>query len=390
MVGVGHAATHWIAAIVYLLLPFLAESFDFSYAQAGSLIAVFHISSVCANLGSGVLVDVTGKRLTYQLISLLCGAAALALFAGANSFWSLAVLIAIIGAMNNLWHPAAISLLSTLYPKSRGYALSLHALGANLGDAAAPMIVGLALTWLAWPVASSLAAIPVVGVAALLYFVVAPAERRTRQLSSAEGGGQPIAAYFTGLARMTKDTVVMRLCLMAGFRTMTQVGLLTFLPLYFAHGLGLGPAAMGAALTLLQVGGFIASPLAGAWSDRIGRRPVVFAGLGLSTIVIFALALIDDEIVFIATVAVLGFVLFAVRPVVHGWMMDLTPPNMAGTGISLMFGIQAALGAAMPVIGGVIADQFGLNSVFYLLAGTILAANLMVLTLPAGTRAREA
>ena len=70
--------------------------------------------------------------------------------------------------------------------------------------------------------------------------------------------------------------------------------------------------------------------------------------------------------------------------------MDLTPPNMAGTGISLMFGMQAALGATMPVIGGLMADHYGLSSVFYLLAGTILAANLMVLTLPAGARIREA
>ena len=46
-----------------------------------------------------------------------------------------------------------------------------------------------------------------------------------------------------------------------------------------------------------------------------------------------------------------------------------------------MFGVQAGLSALAPLIGGVIADHYGLGSVFYFLAAIMLAANLAVVTL---------
>jgi MFS family permease len=86
---------------------------------------------------------------------------------------------------------------------------------------------------------------------------------------------------------------------------------------------------MGVAMMAMQMGGLVAAPLAGAWSDRIGRRPVVLSGLTVTTIVIAIITLIQNEVVLVATISVLGFALFAVRPVVHSWMMDLVPASLS-------------------------------------------------------------
>jgi MFS family permease len=146
---------------------------------------------------------------------------------------------------------------------------------------------------------------------------------------------------------------------------------------------------MGAAMMMLQLGGVVAGPVAGAVSDRIGRRPVVLAGLSVSTVIIVALTFVDNELVYVAGVSLLGFALFAVRPVVHSWMMDLTPPGMAGSATSLMFGTQSLFSVLMPVLGGIVADRFGLTAVFYLLAATVLVSNTLVYLLPRGeVRAR--
>ena len=139
---------------------------------------------------------------------------------------------------------------------------------------------------------------------------------------------------------------------------------------------------MGVAMMAMQMGGLVAAPLAGAWSDRIGRRPVVLSGLTVTTIVIAAITLIQNYVVLVATISVLGFALFAVRPVVHSWMMDLVPASLSGSATSLLFGTQALLSAAVPPIGGLIADAYGLSAVFYLLAGTMLVANFLVYLLP--------
>jgi MFS family permease len=116
---------------------------------------------------------------------------------------------------------------------------------------------------------------------------------------------------------------------------------------------------------------------------------VVLAGLTTTTVTIIALTVIQQELLFIAGVSVLGFALFAVRPVVHSWLLDLTPPRYAGSATSLMFGTQAILSAAVPIIGGLIADSYGLAAVFYLLAGTMIVANVLVYLLPSETAARE-
>ena len=142
LVASGHGGTHWIAATFYLLLPFITRDLGLSYAEAGMLVAVFHLSAFAANFASGLVVDVTGKRVVYQVASLAVGAAALLGCGGAQSLLWLFPMVVLIGATNNLWHPPAISFLSEHFPRQRGHALSIHALGANVGDALAPFVSG--------------------------------------------------------------------------------------------------------------------------------------------------------------------------------------------------------------------------------------------------------
>ena len=65
--------------------------------------------------------------------------------------------------------------------------------------------------------------------------------------------------------------------------------------------------------------------------------------------------------------------------------MDLTPAHLGGSATSVMFGFQSTLSILAPVVGGLIADAWGLSAVFYMLAGTVLIANLLVFLLPKET-----
>ncbi|MBL6952427.1 MAG: MFS transporter [Alphaproteobacteria bacterium] len=390
LVGMGHGATHWLLGTFYLLLPFIARQLDLSYTEAGLLVSAVHASAFATNLVSGMVVDVTGRRVPILVASLCIGALAMSGFGVAGGVLGLLPLVVLIGCTNNLWHPAAISYLSRRFPEQRGYALSIHALGANSGDALAPLAIGALLLWLSWPQAAMAAAVPTLAVALLLFASLPRQSIVQRQdgqkpaggRHSGTGEGMSMAAYWRGLAALIRDRAVLSLCLVAALRTMTQAGLLAFLPLYLSNSLGAGPLLLGAALAAMQLGGVLAAPIAGAWSDRIGRRPIILAGLSASTVVIASLAAIGHTGTFIAGISVLGFVLFAVRPVIHSWLMDLTPPNLGGSATSLMFGSQALLATAAPILGGIIADTWDLAAVFYFLAGSLLAANLALVLLP--------
>ena len=198
-----------------------------------------------------------------------------------------------------------------------------------------------------------------------------------------------MAEYLAGVKTMIVRPVIAGLCLVAALRAVAQVGLTLFLPVYLVNDLGFDPLKTGLVMTCLFIGGIIAAPIMGVVSDRIGRRPVVMAGVGASTVGIVALTLIKDTTIFVAAVSMLGFILFAIRPTLHSWMMDLTPPAMHGSATSALFGTQSGLSLIIPILGGYIADLYGVGAVFYMLAATMLVANVLVAMLPEAEKIAE-
>lgn len=161
LVGLGHAGTHWIIGSIYVLLPFIQRDLQLSYTAIGALFTIFHLSAFVANFASGLLVDVTGRRVVLMMASLSLGAVAFMACGWAVEMSFLMAMMTLIGATNNLWHPPAISFLSRLYPNSRGYALSIHAFGASFGDIVAPLAMGVLLLGLTWQSTAKISALPV-------------------------------------------------------------------------------------------------------------------------------------------------------------------------------------------------------------------------------------
>ena len=379
LVSLGHGTTHWIAAFFYLLLPFLGSDLGLSYTDTGFLVSVFHLSSLAANLGSGLAVDISGRRILFQIISLWVGGGALLAFGFTDQFVLLTGLVVLLGASNNLWHPAAIVYLSERYPENRGYVLSIHALCANLGDTLAPPVAGALLTILTWQQTSFTGALPVFLVVLVLSITLLHKDRETEPDRKAPTS---FREYASSVKNIFKNRVIVGLCLASGCRNVAQNGLYLFLPLYLINELRTGAILMGLVMMALQVGGLVAAPIAGTWSDKVGRQPVILWGLALSAGVIALIASLHGDLAIIAVVALAGFFLFAIRPVVHSWLMDLSPPGYFGSSTSILFGTQAVMTAAVMPIGGMIADRYGLAMVFYFLAGITLIASLIVFLLP--------
>jgi predicted MFS family arabinose efflux permease len=385
MLSLGHGATHWIIGTLYILLPLIKDSLGLSYAEAGLFLSVYHVSSFAANFATGLAVDVSGRRVLVMALALLAGAVAMLVFGLSSTYALLCVMIGMMGAANQAWHPGAISYLARRYAQRRGYALSIHAMGANAGDALGPMIAGILLTWMSWGDTALVSAVPSTIMAIVLILALLPTEKPETRAGAAMG----FREYFAGYAALLKDRAVMVLAATAAFRTMAQVGLFAFLPLYIVDVMQKSTVYTGTALMMIQVGGLLASPLAGLWSDRIGRRPIVFGALALSSAVILGLTFVGNATLYVMAISLLGFFLFSIRPVVQSWMMDMVPPGFTGSATSLMFGTQAILGALAPIIGGLIADTYGLIAVFYFLAALMLFANVLVVLIPKGAELRH-
>ncbi len=290
----------------------------------------------------------------------------------------LLVCAAFVGIGNNLWHPTAIPLLAQGFPQRRGLVVSIHAMGGNLGDAIAPLVVGPMLAVLNWREVVVMNVVPGLIGSVLLLVLLGNIEEK----APARAARPDAAGALAGLRMLFANRTVLMLSLGSGVRAMTAMTLLTFLPLFLADQLGYSPAIVGACLFALQGAGFVAAPIAGHLSDRVGRRSIIMSSMVMSAVVLVAMAFAGRSPLFVLFVAFLGFFLFAIRAVLQAWLLDATPSHMGGTSIGILFGAQAAGAAIGPLVGGVLADHYGIIAMFYFLAATIVVANMFIFFTP--------
>lgn len=385
LIALGHAFTHWCPATFYLMLPFIVKELNLSYSQAGFLITIRAAANLLVNIPSGMLVDLIGKRGLLMALALVATGIPYFLVGISHSFFWVALFMAFVGIGNYLWHPAAISTLSERYPDRRGFAIAIHAIGPNIGEGMAPLLVGVLLLYLSWRNVLFLNLIPGIVIAVVLWkFLFGRLQGR-----AASSNGLSLTEYLAGMKTMAQNPSILLLVLVAGMRSMTQQGLHTFLPIYLTHSLGLSSAVAGLYLAVTQTAGMIGTPIAGSLSDRSGRKRVLTAGLASTSVVLCVLAYFQMTWLFVASLAFLGFFLYAVRPVIWAWVLDLGPKELGGSMVSFFSASQSLLSSLSPVICGFIADRWGVVAAFYFLAGTILLANFVVLAIPEVRKATD-
>jgi FSR family fosmidomycin resistance protein-like MFS transporter len=385
LITIGHTLTHWYPSTFYLLLPIIGHELGLSYTATGFIITFQYLASTISNIPSGMFVDTVGKKGLLMALSLFWVGFPYFFMNFTTSYWMLLLCTALVGIGNNLWHPTAIPMLAQRYPEKKGFVLSIHGMGANVGDAIAPLAIGALLVYFSWRQVVVINVIPGLVMSVLIFIFLRNLQMNSKKksaLQQVEKEGQTLKEYFAGLKDLLRNRNMLILSSSSAFRSMTQNALLTFLPLYLAHELGYSPFLVGTGMFLLQAGGFIAAPISGYLSDKIGRKQIVMSSMAMTAIVLILLIFFGKSNLFIYFIAILGFFLYAIRPVLQAWLMEMTPKKMAGTSIGILFGMQSVGSSLSPLIGGILSDAYGLFAAFYFVALTIVLANLLIFFIP--------
>ena len=384
VISLGHALTHWYPGTFYLLLPLIGKELGLSYSEIGSVLSCQYFAGAIANIPGGIFVDSVGRKGLLMAASLFWIGFPYLIMGFTHSYWMILCCATLVGIGNNLWHPSAIPWLANRFPQRKGLVMSIHGMGGNIGDAVAPLVVGALLAVLNWRNVVVINVLPGVLLATFTLLYLGRKQSAEPDEVSLESGAISGMERLRMFGALLKNRALLTLAAGSAFRTMTQGALLTFLPLYLGREMGYSPLWIGACMFALQAGGFIAAPIAGHLSDKIGRRQIIVSSMSMSAVIILLMIFAGGTGWFVMFVSVLGFFLFAVRAVLQAWLLDATPPAMGGTAIGLLFASQAVGQAVGPVSAGMVADHYGLMAAFYFLAGTIVIANLLIFVTPAG------
>lgn len=386
LLSVAHAVNHAFAVLLPLIFLAIIDEFGVGVEAVAFLAAAGAAMSGLVQLSYAEVTRRVSRRRLLGLGGLLFGGgfAAQALATGFGTF-ALANIVARIGGSPQ--HPVGNGLLAEQFPPARrGFAISAHIAGGNVGTVVVAIIGVPLLAWIGWRGASV-----VFGVAAMLIallILVLVREHGTDRAAAMAGGSSRDA-----LRRVIGDRDLRWLFLTSvlggGGRGLGVVNL--FVLIYLTRVIGLGETTSGLMYGALIVFSVPMPLVAGSLSDRFGRKPLIVGAYvgGAVGFVVFLLAGSSLLGLWIG-IAIMGLFSFAESPQLQALLADIAPPATRDASYALYFTLAFGVGSLWTAVYGVVIDALGeatgVPVVFGLMALAFVAAALA--TLPIRTEPR--
>lgn len=285
-----------------------------------------------------------------------------------------AVSLARIGASPQ--HVVGNAVLSDVYPpERRGFAISAHISGGNLGTVLVPF-VGLALIGsVGWQTTLALFGIPALLTGSLILWRVredgAAYRARARRAGSVRGQLGVV------LGRRDLRLILGASLIAAGGRGLDIVA--PFMLLYLRGPLGISEGTTAVLYALLLVGAVVGPLLAGWLSDHFGRRRTLVVYYVLSAVGVLAFLAAGSNLVLLVPLLLpFGTAVFSESPVLQAFLADRASGPTRDVAFSVYFTCAFGIGAFWAFVIGNVAASWGYPVAFVVMAASYLGAAALV------------
>jgi len=378
LLSIAHAAIHAQSALMPLVYPIVIREYGLNAADIGTFIAVTTVVGGSMQLAYGFLTRYVARPALLAGGQLLFGAG---LLVGGLS-QSVAQLlgsisVARVGASPQ--HPVGNALLSDLYPpERRGFAISAHISGGNVGTILVPFIGGALLLAVGWQATLALFGIPALLIGLLLIVFVREDHAAYRRRARASGSVRSHLREVLG--RRDLRLILAASLVAAGGRGLDIVA--PFMVLYLAGPLGFDETTVGLLYALLLVGAVVGPILAGVISDRIGRRRTLVAYYLLSAVGILAfMAAGANLLILVPLLLPFGTAVFSESPVLQAYLADRAIGPMRDMAFAVYFTFAFGIGALWALVIGQIAGNIGYPAAFSVMAASYVGAAVLLIAI---------
>jgi MFS family permease len=384
--SLGHGIAHFYQQSFLVLLPKIATDMGLSGVGVGSLGTVRHLTSFAVETPGGFVVDMLKRR--WGLIFAGCMAFTAVSWAVAGAvpnFPMLILAVVLISLPGTIWHLPAMAVLSQRFPEKRGLAVSIHGLGANVGNVVGPVVTGalLGVLLLSWREVALIYIVPPLLIAAV--FWVSLLGVGNQGVTEKKG----LRVRLRGALGLVKNPVARGLVAVALLRGMGFDAIQLFIPIYLANELKMPDALVGVHVALLTALGTLALPVMGPLSDKFGRKAVLLPGLLAMAVLAIALVSVGPGIGLSLVIATMGIFFYSLNQILRAAVLDLAPRGAEATSYGLTFGSTQAIAAVSPLVAGFIKDGLGIEFVFYYAALVIALAALVLFAIPLRTDRKQ-
>lgn len=378
LLSIAHALNHAQAVLLPLIYLQVIDEF---HVGIGDIAFVAAASAVASGLVQATYAFVTRRIarrpiLTAGQLLFGLGFASLAVVPSFFAFAATTILSRIGGSPQ---HPVGNGLLSEQFPpERRGFAISAHISGGNVGSVVAALAGPAVLLAFGWRGAAVLFGIPtaLIGLAMFRWVRETGADR----LAAIRQG-----SVMDAVRAIARDSAIKRTYLSSvlggGGRGLGVANL--FALLYVTHVLQLPEDTtnlMYGALIILSV----PMPLVAGWlSDRIGRRPTILGAYIGGAVGFLAFIAAGSSLLGLwLGIAIMGLFSFAESPQLQALLADAVPTGIRDVAFALYFTLAFGVGSMWTAVYGAIIETLGepagLPVVFVLMAASFLAAAVVM------------
>lgn len=365
---------------VAYLSPYIVADMGVTNAQLGLLAAALSGAVAFSSFLGGQLADRTGQRKLILVVCTLVFSIGSGLGGLAATFAVLFAARFLLGIAEGPMVPVSQTVMAeTAAPERRGVAMGFMQMVGAFGIAGVlgPVVATQLADDYGWRHTLLLSLVPGLALAGLLWLFL------QRDPPRAQAAAKPHLGMGAALAQLLAIRNMRVALAVAGMVTAWLVLQNTFLAVFLTQVKGLAPATAGSVIAMGGIAGITGGIALPFLSDRIGRKPVLVGGALAGIACPVALLLLPGDPLLLGAAVLIGWLPIGIAPLYCATVpTESVSPALATSAVGLAMGFAELFGGVVvPPLAGTVADQFGLQAVFYICIALALGAAVVALLL---------